>query len=247
MKIIFRAGAMLLVTLPLLFFCSCGDVRETMPGNGPERAANQSEQFKPPAGESPAAGPVQPASEGGGSESGVNKIPAKAPDPQQVEEAEKLYDQGFQAYMEWKLDEAVQLFDRAAKLDPGCYKAYNGKGIVLCYKKNYREGMSLISKALEMKPDFVYANFNMALAYKLQKDYKQALVWFDRALSYDPRDTWSYFGIACIYAEWKEADKALEYLKKAIETDPGVKDVAKREKDLDPIRNDPRFVQLVEN
>lgn len=170
---------------------------------------------------------------------------SQAADTDKAKEAERLYDQGFQAYMSWKLDDALKLFDRAIKTDPGCYKAYDGKGIALCFKGRYDEGMELIDRALQMKPDFTYANFNKALAYKLRKDYKHALEWFDRALSYDPKDTWSYFGIACIYAEWKDADKAVEYLKKAIETDPGVKEVARREKDLDPVRNDPRFTELV--
>lgn len=188
-------------------------------------------------------------SDGAGAESGAGrgggKAAAEAAGPEAAKEAERLYDQGFQVYMSWKLDEAVKLFDRAIRTDPSFYKAYNGKGIVLCFKGNYKEGMALISKALEMKPDFAYANFNMALAYKLQKDFRQALVWFDKTISYDPKDTWSYFGIACIYAEWKDAGKTVEYLKKAIEIDPGVKEAARREKDLDPVRNDPAFKELI--
>ena len=165
--------------------------------------------------------------------------------PESIRKAEELYNLGFQVYMAWKLDDAIKLFDRAIEIDPGCYKAYNGKGIVLCFKGNYDEGLKLIGKALDMKPDFVYANFNMALAYKLKKDYGKAMEWFNRALALDPKDTWSYFGIACIYAEQKDAVKAVEYLRKAIDTDPSVKDAARREKDLDPIRNDPEFIKLV--
>lgn len=166
--------------------------------------------------------------------------------PEKAREADKLYEQGFQVYMSWKLDEAIRIFDRAIETDPNCYKAYNGKGIVLCFKGDYKNGMALIDKALLMKPDFVYANFNKALAYKLQKNFDQAMVWFNKALSLDPKDTWSYFGIACIYAEKKDAEKTVYYLAKAIETDPGVKDAARKEKDLDPVRNDPEFIKLLQ-
>ena len=162
-----------------------------------------------------------------------------------AEKAEELYEQGYQLYMEGSYDLALQYFDNAIKEYSDCYKAYNGKGIVLCFKGNFSEGMALINKALEICPDFPYSNFNMALAYKLKKDYASSLEWFDKTIALDPYNTWSYFGKACIYAEWGDADKALPELVKAIETDPGVKDIARHEPDLDPIRNDPRFAEMI--
>lgn len=165
--------------------------------------------------------------------------------PDASKKAEELYQQGFQTYMGWKLDDAILLFDRAINADPACYKAYNGKGIVLCFKGDYKNGMALIDKALDMKPDYVYANFNKALGYKIQKDFDNAILWFNKALSLDLRDTWSYYGIACIYAERKDAKNAVIYLKKAIEIDPAVKDSAKKEHDLDPVRSDPSFIELL--
>lgn len=231
-----------------LFLYSCGISKTNGDSTAQGRHSEQAEQTA--SGDrvevKPAGSEAQPETDKAAEDaSGGSKAAAEAAGPEAAKEAERLYDQGFQVYMSWKLDEAVKLFDRAIRTDPSCYKAYNGKGIVLCFKGNYKEGMALINKALEMKPDFAYANFNMALAYKLQKDFKQALVWFDKTISYDPKDTWSYFGIACIYAEWKDAGKTVEYLKKAVEIDPGVKEVARREKDLDPVRNDPAFKELI--
>jgi len=165
--------------------------------------------------------------------------------PEKASQAENLYEQGYQVYNEFKYDEAIKYFDLAIEADPGCYKAYNGKGIALCFKRNYKEGMELISKALEMKPDFPYANFNMAMAYKLQNDYDNALKWFDRAIALDPKDTWSYYGISTIYADRNDAVKAVEYLKKAVDLDPAVKDVAKSQSHFDNMRNNPEFIELV--
>ncbi len=165
--------------------------------------------------------------------------------PENIKKAEALYLQGFQTYMSWKLDDAIRLFDQAINTDPGCYKAYNGKGIVLCFKGDYKNGMALIDKALDMKSDYVYANFNKALGYKIQKDFDNAMLWFNKALSLDPSDTWSYYGIACIYAEKKDAKNAVIYLKKAIDIDPTIKDSAKKEHDLYPVRNDPSFIELL--
>lgn len=170
---------------------------------------------------------------------------SSAATPDASKKAEELYQQGFQTYMSWKLDDAIILFDQAINTDPACYKAYNGKGIVLCFKGDYKNGMAHIDKALDMKPDYVYANFNKALGYKLQKDFDNAMLWFNKALSLDPLDTWSYYGIACIYAEKRDAKNAVIYLKKAIDIDPTVKDSAKKEHDFDPVRNDSSFIELL--
>jgi len=169
----------------------------------------------------------------------------KPASPEMVKEAEQLYNKGFQVYLSRKYDEAIKHFDMAIQRDPNCYMAYNGKGIALCFKGSFSDGMALIKKSLEIRQDFPYANFNMALAYKLQKDYGQALTWFDKAISYDSGNTWSYFGKACIYAEWNDRLRAVENLKKAIETDPGVKEIAKSEHDLDNIKSMPEFIELV--
>lgn len=176
-----------------------------------------------------------------GTTDSVNK-----PTPQNdIAAAEKLYDTGFQIYMARRYDEAITYFNKAIEKDPTCYKAYNAKGIALCFKGNYDRGIGLIKKSLSIKPDFTYANFNMGLAYKLMKDYKSALKWFDVAIGYDPKDTWSYFGKACIYAEWNDTSNAIGNLRKAIETDPTVKITAKREPDLDNIKGTEEFMKLV--
>ena len=157
--------------------------------------------------------------------------------PERVMEAEKLYEQGFGLYNEFKYDEAITNFTMSIDADPTNYKAYNGKGIALCFKGNYKAGMELIRKSLEIKPDFAYANFNMAMAYKLQNDLSNSLIWFEKSLSYDSTDPWSYYGISTIHADWNNVEKSLGYLKKAIVLEPAVKDVARSQSHYDRMRN----------
>lgn len=171
--------------------------------------------------------------------------PTPAVSAEKVKKAEELYEQGFTLYNEFNYDGAIKLYNKALEADPYSYKAFNGKGIALCFKGNYNEGMPLIQKALDVKPDFAYAHFNMAMAYKLQKDYQNSLLWFNKALALDPKDTWSYYGISTIYADWNDVPKALEYLKKAIELDPGVKGVAREQDHFVPFRSNPEFTKLV--
>lgn len=164
--------------------------------------------------------------------------------PEKVKEAEQQYEKGYELYNEFKYDEAIKRFNLSIEADPTNYKAYNGKGIALCFKGDYKTGMDLIRKSLDMKHDYPYANFNMAMAYKLQKDLSNALLWFEKTLSFDSNDTWSYYGISTIYADWGNTEKSLEYLKKAIELDPAVKGVAKGQSHYDKMRNNPEFIKL---
>lgn len=192
----------------------------------------------------PAATPSERSSVSG-QDSSLEKALTQTLSAELLKEADTLYEQAYQTYLSGDYDGAIYLCDKAIAINPASYKAYNLKGAALSFKGNYKAGMELIDKALELKPDFTYANFNKALAYKLQKDYDKALIWFDKAISLDPKDTWSYFGEACIYAERNDAKRAVELLAKAIETDPGVKEIARREHDLDNIRNDPAFIELI--
>ncbi len=164
---------------------------------------------------------------------------------QDIEKADILYEEGFQYYLAGDRDMALKKYEEAIAAYSSCYKAYNGKGIILCFRGNYTEGMGYISKAIGMEPAYAYSSFNMALAYKLKHDYSSALEWFDKTIAIDPANTWSYFGKACIYAEWGDAGKAVPELAKAIGTDPTVRETARHEPDLDPIRGDQRFIDLI--
>ncbi len=172
-------------------------------------------------------------------------ISALASTTQDIEKADILYEEGFQYYLAGNRDTALKYYEEAIATYSGCYKAYNGKGIILCFRGNYTEGMGYISKAIGMEPAYAYSSFNMALAYKLKHDYSSALEWFDKTIAIDPANTWSYFGKACIYAEWGDAGKAVPELAKAIGTDPTVRETARHEPDLDPIRSDQRFIDLI--
>ena len=200
-----------------------------------------SDSTLPTAGASPIATPAP-------SSSASVSAPAPTPTPQSLAisaASEELSTMGFDEYNQFNYDTAISYFDRAINLDTNNYKAYNGKGIALCFKGQYTNGMPLIQKALNMKPDYANGYFNMAMAYKLQKDYDNSLVYFNKALTFDPKDTWSYYGIATIYADRGDINTSLEYLKKAIDIEPAVKDVAKEQDHFQPYLNNEAFQKLV--
>lgn len=159
---------------------------------------------------------------------------------------EDRYDQSVKAFGDKKYEEAITKANEIINEDSSFYKAYNIKGIALCYSNNYDEGMKNIDKALELKSDFGYARFNKALAYELYGRYDDALSWYDKDLEIE-KYIWSYYGKASIYGRRGDVENTIKYLKIAIEMSPDIKKVASEEEDFDPVKDSKEFQELINN
>lgn len=124
------------------------------------------------------------------------------------------------------------------------YKAYNIKGIALCYNGNYEEGMDNINRSLQLNSNFGYARFNKALAYELYGKYEEALNWYDKDLEIE-NYIWSYYGKASIYGRRGDVVNTVKFLKIAIDMSPDIKSIAKEEKDFNPVKDSKEFKDLV--
>ncbi|APF28235.1 tetratricopeptide repeat family protein [Clostridium sporogenes] len=159
-------------------------------------------------------------------------------------ELEEKCEKGKKLFFDKKYDEAIKVQDEVIKEDSNFYKAYNIKGIALCYSGNFEEGMKNIDKSLDINPDYGYARFNKALAYELYERFDEALKWYDKALDIEKYE-WSYYGKASIYGRRGDVKNTVECLKKAIEISPGVKEEAKHEEDFEPVKNSEEFKALI--
>ncbi len=156
------------------------------------------------------------------------------------------YEQGYKAFFKDQYITAINLENEVIKLAPDFYKAYNLKGIALCYSGDFKNGMANIDKSLSMKPDFGYALFNKGLAYELFGYYDKALLWYNKDLQIEDY-VWTYYGISSIYGRKGEVLNTIKYLKIAISLDPGVKEIAKTEKDFNNVKNYEEFQSLINN
>lgn len=159
-------------------------------------------------------------------------------------ELEEKYKKAYQDFHGKKYPDAIKICDDIIKKDADYYKAYNIKGIALCYSGRYEEGMKNIDKSLEIDSDFGYARFNKALAYELYGHYDEAIKWYNKNLEIE-KYIWSYYGLASIYGRRGDADNTVKYLKIAIDMDKSVKEVARDEKDFDNVKNNTEFKKLI--
>lgn len=153
-------------------------------------------------------------------------------------------EQGHIAFNAKKYREAIAIEDEVINQNSSLYKAYNVKGIALCYSHNFKEGMQDIDKSLEINPDFGYARFNKALGYELYGYYDDSIIWYNKALEVE-KYIWSYYGISSIYGRRGDAPSTVKYLKLALSMDSSIKAIVAEEHDFDPVKDSPEFQTLL--
>lgn len=173
----------------------------------------------------------------------------KKADTSQVEsennrKLEQKYKEAEESFSNKQYVDTIAKADEIIREDNTFYKAYNIKGIALCYNNNYEEGMNNIDKSLNLNPDFGYARFNKALAYELYGKYEEALNWYDKALEVE-NYIWSYYGKASIYGRRGDVSNTVKFLKIAVDMSPDIKEIAREEEDFNPVKDSQEFQDLV--
>jgi tetratricopeptide (TPR) repeat protein len=76
-------------------------------------------------------------------------------------------------------------------------------------------------------------------------EYVAAQELFERALRREPEAAHIHYGLAATRARLGAIDTALKSLERALDLQPSLRIRAQRDQDLNPLRSDPDFEQLV--
>ena len=139
----------------------------------------------------------------------------------------------------------LSYFDNAIKLDPFYYQAWWNRGIALRQLGRLEEAITAFDNALKIKPDYPDAWDNRGYALFNLGRYEETIASYDNALRFKRDDASAYFNKACAYALQENITLALENLKQAINLDSKYLEMAKTDTDFDKIRNDRRFINLL--
>ena len=74
------------------------------------------------------------------------------------------YNQGRDALSQNRLDEAIEFFNRALKVDPQDHLAYNNRGVAYKRKGLYDKAIEDFNRAIEIKPDYTLPLTNRGIA-----------------------------------------------------------------------------------
>jgi len=105
--------------------------------------------------------------------------------------------------------------------------------------------LEFFSRILERHPDFVDVLRVQGNNLTLKGRFAEGLQIDRRLVSLRPQDPLAHYNLACSYALLKKPEQALKTLRRAVEL--GYRDFRymREDRDLDSIRHDPRFRQLL--
>jgi mannose-6-phosphate isomerase-like protein (cupin superfamily) len=76
-------------------------------------------------------------------------------------------------------------------------------------------------------------------------DYAGGIAFLEECLRRDPAYPGTLYNLACCESLAGRADSALEHLRAAVEGEPGLRENARDDEDFAPLRDDPRFEEIV--
>ncbi len=119
------------------------------------------------------------------------------------------------------------------------------QGVRSIQEKQYQAAVEELKKVLAESPFDFRANYHIAFAYLLLKEYDKAIHHFEIAKRIQPDDQLTLYNLACAYALSGKKEEALRELRAAVEA--GFDDVEHIESDpdLESLRGDPRYKDLV--
>ena len=155
-------------------------------------------------------------------------------------------------FVQGKKQEAVDMFEKACEVSPDDHQAPNMLGFILKDMGRheegdaaYRKGLENVEKHLETNPDDSRAVYLGSSALIDLGETERGLKWSMRAVSLDPNDSYILSGIVCNYARLGEIDEAIYYFDKAVKAGFAHKAWIENDTDLDPIRNHPRYEEIM--
>jgi tetratricopeptide (TPR) repeat protein len=97
--------------------------------------------------------------------------------------AEEFFEQGKKFSSVENVDQAIENYSKAIKIDPKLAKAYNNRGIAYMWKKQYDLALTDFSKTIALDPKNGKAYNNRAIVYSYQGENNKALQDLHKAQS----------------------------------------------------------------
>lgn len=148
--------------------------------------------------------------------------------------------------------EALEVFERVLQLNPEFYSVYNDLRIVYDRLGNTGKseeilGLSLgvYARYLSQHPDDARGHIFYATDLAHVGRHDEAKVEAQKALELSPDDPLMFYNGACFYSQIGEKALAVEALRNAFAAGYADYEWAKRDTDLDPIRDEPGYVEAM--
>ena len=162
------------------------------------------------------------------------------------DDADTLYNRGVVRERMGDYRGALVDFDRSLALRPYDPATLDNRGVVRVRLGDYEGALKDYDRSLVLRPDHAMTLDNRGVAKAYLGYYDAALKDYEQAMRLNPDDPSPMYNMACLYALRGQANKALQWLEQAIAQGESWRLSAQGDSDFNAIRNDPRFVALVQ-
>lgn len=155
-------------------------------------------------------------------------------------------------FSQGRLDESLDLFRRVIEIKPGFYAAYldvaqtcQGLGRTAEAEAASRQVQELLPNYLLQNPDDSRARMVYAISLAGSGHRDEAVAEGAKALELSPGDPVMLYNGACLYSQLGEKARAIAALQEAVEAGYWNFGWMQHDPDLDPLRGEPEFVELI--
>ncbi len=121
---------------------------------------------------------------------------------------------------EGKVDEAIDDFNTAVKLQPELAAAYNNRGVAHSKKGEIDKALNNYNAAVRLNPEFAEVYNNLGNVYDDKDDFDKAIVNFNTAIKFKSDFVDAYVNRGVAYGKRDEFNKAVNDFTTAINLDP---------------------------
>jgi len=158
----------------------------------------------------------------------------------------KLFKKGVNLMADEKLEEAVEVFEQALRIDPGNIETLMKLGYARFHLDDHHESLRVYDRILDIDVTNPEAWNLKGLVHYEQKKYAKALDSVEKAVESDPTYGMAWYNKACFQSLLNQVPESLESLKRSIEID--VKNARKsmRDRDFLHVRTEEGFKRIEE-
>jgi serine/threonine protein kinase/TolB-like protein/Flp pilus assembly protein TadD len=152
---------------------------------------------------------------------------------------------GLVLYVARQYDRAILELLKTLELEPSDPGVHTLLGQTYLQKRMNREALAELQKAVSLAHDRPLDRARLACAYAVTGDREEALKILGKLKQQSKREYISPYSMARAYVALGEKEEAFAWLQKGLDVYDGMMDDLKVDPELDPLRSDPRFQDLL--
>ena len=144
-----------------------------------------------------------------------------------------------------KYDRAIETAEACSAIDSTYSAIYNFKGVAYGKQGLIDKAIESFRKCLSLDPDNYWAFYLLGDSYTTLGRYDEAVAELERAIRIDSENQYALTALARVHSLRGDNDMAIEYLSRAVDGGYADYDYVKNDSDMDNIRDDRRFEQIL--